>query len=596
LELEIPSATELQRATREPGLSLDETIFDLLPAGVCVCDASGTVVRYNHKAAAMWGRCPAPGDRAEKFGGAACLIGPGGSPLPRTEWPVARALNIGRPVRGQEILIERPDGTRIWALADADVLRDASGQITGAADCFLDITLRKRAEQREQEHQALLRAVFDLCPECMKIVAADGTVREMNPAGLRLLGAATAEMVCGSRVFDFIAPNDRDEWRSYHDRVCGGEHLSWRFDIIGLNGIRRHMESYAAPIHLPDGTVAQLAIARDITQQRRDQQNLEEGKRHLQDLLNALPAAIYTTDAAGRVTYYNDAAALLAGRHPVIDQDEWCVTWRLSHPDGRPMRHDECPMAIALKEGRELRDQEAVAERPDGTRVPFLAYPTPLHDSSGIVVGAVNMLVDVSARKQSEERQQLLINELNHRVRNTLVTVQSIAAHSFRHESASPARAWFESRLMALSRAHDILMRESWEGAALHDVVQQAVAPLGDRERIRFQIDGPALRVRAGVALALAMALHELCTNAAKYGALRGPSGRVAIGWEVQPGDGGRLRLRWVESDGPPVGAPRRKGFGSRLIERGLARELGGAVSLSFEPKGVVCEIEVPFS
>src|SRR6478672_6709675 len=126
------------------------------------------------------------------------------------------------------------------------------------------------------------------------------------------------------------------------------------------------------------------------------------------ELLDALPAAIYTTDAAGRLTYYNAAAVQLAGRKPRIGSDEWCVTWRLYRPDGTPLPHDECPMAVALKTDRPVRGVEAIAERPDGTLVPFMPYPTPLHDASGNVVGAVNMLVDLTERSHAEQVRQLL--------------------------------------------------------------------------------------------------------------------------------------------------------------------------------------------
>jgi PAS domain S-box-containing protein len=122
---------------------------------------------------------------------------------------------------------------------------------------------------------------------------------------------------------------------------------------------------------------------------------------YFRELLDALPMAIYTTDADGRITFFNQAAVEFAGRTPEIGSDQWCVTWRLYWPDGRPMAHDECPMARALKEDRLIRGEEAIAERPDGTRVPFMPYPTPLHDASGRLVGAVNMLVDLTARKKS---------------------------------------------------------------------------------------------------------------------------------------------------------------------------------------------------
>ena len=140
------------------------------------------------------------------------------------------------------------------------------------------------------------------------------------------------------------------------------------------------------------------------------------GVASFEDLLEALPAAIYTTDATGRITFYNEAAVELSGRTPRLDIDQWCVTWRLYRPDGRPLPHDECPMAMALKEDRPIRGIEAVVERPDGTRVRVMPYPTPLHDASGELVGAVNMLVDLTDRDNAERALRQLNQALEKRV------------------------------------------------------------------------------------------------------------------------------------------------------------------------------------
>ncbi|HET8995954.1 MAG TPA: HWE histidine kinase domain-containing protein [Acetobacteraceae bacterium] len=450
----------------------------------------------------------------------------------------------------------------------------------------------RHAERRADDHQAMLQAVFDTTPECIKVVAPDGSLLEMNRAGLEMIGAASLDAVRGACVFDMIAPEDREAWRQRHDRVCRGEHLSWSFDLVLQHGLRRHMETHAAPFPMPDGSTAHLAVTRDITERRRDRQRLEESERRLRDLLDALPAAIYTTDRAGRLTFYNQAAALLAGCEPRLGEDSWCVAWRLLDSEGAPIPHDQCPMAITLKQQQAVRGTEVMAERPDGQRVPILPYPALLRDAAGAVVGGVNMLVDISARKDAERRQKLLVNELNHRVKNTLATVQSIAAQTFRGLADTPARQWFDARLLALSQVHDILNRENWEGADLGDIILQTIAPLGDPQRNRFTLDGPELRLPPGMALSVAMALHELCTNAAKYGALSGAAGQVAITWSAEPHR--RLRFRWEESGGPPVRPPAARGFGSRLIERGLARELGGSARLDFAPSGVLCEIDAP--
>ena len=147
----------------------------------------------------------------------------------------------------------------------------------------------------------------------------------------------------------------------------------------------------------PDGGAVQNGSGRGVRRQMTPKNELCDRRWHFRDLLDALPAAIYMTDAAGRITFFNQAAVEFAGRRPEIGSDQWCVTWRLYWPDGRRMAHDECSMVRALKEDRPIYGGEAIAERPDGTRVPFRAYPTPLHDASGHLVGAVNMLVDITA-------------------------------------------------------------------------------------------------------------------------------------------------------------------------------------------------------
>jgi two-component sensor histidine kinase len=196
---------------------------------------------------------------------------------------------------------------------------------------------------------------------------------------------------------------------------------------------------------------------------------------------------------------------------------------------------------------------------------------------------------DVHERKVAEEHQRLLINELNHRVKNTLASVQGIAFQTLRGEvSLAEARARFEARLMALSGAHNLLTEENWGGASLERVVSDSIEHLAG-EAGRFDVAGAPLRLAPRAALALAMALHELGTNAFKYGALSADGGRVSISWTQ---DGDRLNLIWRESGGPPVEAPSRRGFGSRLIERGLAADLGGTAKLRFEPGGLICEIE----
>ncbi|WP_247279945.1 MULTISPECIES: HWE histidine kinase domain-containing protein [unclassified Bradyrhizobium] len=177
----------------------------------------------------------------------------------------------------------------------------------------------------------------------------------------------------------------------------------------------------------------------------------------MRDLLEGLPAAIYTTDADGRIKFLQSGRSRDGGAD-AQPGNKWCVTWKLYWPDGPPLPHNECPMAVALRENRPVRGAEAIAERPDGRRVPFIAYPTPLRDAEGNLVGAINMLVDISERKQAENAQKVLIDELNHHVKNTLATVQSLASQTARHATdLQEFLPTFTGRQLALARAHDLL-------------------------------------------------------------------------------------------------------------------------------------------
>jgi PAS domain S-box-containing protein len=214
----------------------------------------------------------------------------------------------------------------------------------------------------------------------------------------------------------------------------------------------------------------------------------------------------------------------------------------------------------------------------------------------GIPTRVLGVLIDVTERKRAEERQQLLVNELNHRVKNTLATVQSIASQTLRNATTTrEAQEGFESRLIALSRAHDVLTRENWEGASLFEVVAQAVEAYSNRAEDRLHLSGPYVRLTPRVALAVAMALQELATNAVKYGALSTDAGQIRISWSVDQGEPPALHLRWEERGGPPVAAPARRGFGSRLIDR-LGDDLNGSVRTEFAATGLVCTVDAPLA
>ena len=585
-------------------LAADQIVLDAMPTGVCICSPDGIITRFNQRAAALWGRSPRAADSRERYCGALRLYQPDGTPLLHAGTPMEAALRTGEPQHDCEMMIERPDGSRAVVLGNVDVLRGNDGAIQGAINCFHDITARKGEEQ-----------------------------------GLR------------------------------------------------------------------------------------------DKEQHFRATLEALPAAVYTTDAAGTITFFNAAAAELAGHVPRVGEDKWCVSWRLRRADGTVLPHDECPMATTLKEQRPIRNVEAFAERPDGTLVPFVPYPTPMFDAAGVMIGAVNMLVDktedkraaernveqrrlaelaalqlasivessddaivskdlngvittwnkgaerlfgytadeavgrsitmlipadhldeepsilrrirageriehyeterlrkdgkridisltvspmrssdgtivgaskiardIGERRRSEAQRNLLVAELSHRVKNTLATVVSIARQSFAtNPDAVEAQRSFNARIRALAQTHSRLAEAQWSGVPLETVLLDELAPYRHQDGGNLHISGPVTILNARQALTLGMAMHELATNAAKYGALSTEHGVVEVRWDVDA-DGKQLRIRWTEQGGPAVVPPRRNGFGRLLIEKVLASDLGGDVSMHFGEHGLECAITVPLS
>ncbi|MBW8303491.1 MAG: PAS domain-containing protein [Brevundimonas sp.] len=216
----------------------------------------------------------------------------------------------------------------------------------------------------------------------------------------------------------------------------------------------------------------------------------------------------------------------------------------------------------------------------------------PIRDSSGAVAGIFVQGHDVTETVRSTERQKLMIDELNHRVKNTLATVQSIAMQTARsHSDPRSFAEGFQARLLALSHTHDLLTRSHWEGADLGDILQHETEAHGSS---RVSANGPRVALAPATALSLGMIFHELATNAAKYGALSAPEGRLLVDWSVADQTRPRLELVWRETGGPAVSAPERKGFGSRLIERNVRHDLAGEIELDYASGGLTATFSIP--
>jgi two-component sensor histidine kinase len=242
-----------------------------------------------------------------------------------------------------------------------------------------------------------------------------------------------------------------------------------------------------------------------------------------------------------------------------------------------------------------VRGMEAAAERPDGTRVPFIPYPTPLHDESGKLIGAVNMLVDITDRKRAEEQQALLVRELHHRVKNTLATVQAIMGSTARVvDNIEDFKTALFGRIQSLAKTH-LLLADEERAAEFIELLRSELGAFDDGSKSRISLQGPQVTLTSQLAVSLGMAIHELTTNSAKYGALSVFGGKVEVTWSVTIDATRRtLTFDWIESGGPPVTEPTRKGFGARLLEFVLPGQIQAKTRIVYGCDGLRMHCVVP--
>lgn len=443
---------------------------------------------------------------------------------------------------------------------------------------------RIRAQKAAQQLVAIVESSHDA------IVSKDldGIIKTWNRGAERLFGYSAEEAV-GKSITMLIPPDRLDEEPGILSRIRRGEMVD-HFETVRRrkDGSLFDISLTISPVRDANGRIVGASkIARDISERKEADAKLKESERRLQELLAAIPAAIYTTDAEGRITYFNEAAVELAGRRPVIGEDRWCVTSKMYWPDGRPLPHEECPMAVSLREGRPVRGFEAVAERPDGTRVPFIPYPTPMLDAGGKVVGGINMLVDVSERKQAETQQRILLNELNHRVKNNMQMLHSLLAAASRRSRSSEARAILEEasgRVAAMAAAQRVLYDtpDATRFKAvqfLNAVCQTAAQAFSANIEVECDLDDVVLS--NDMAMPLALIINELVTNAMKHGLHDQEDNKIRVGLVRDPVG---LRL-FVEDHGRgfDLEAVRQSSSGLRLVE-GLARQLRAKFEVTRDP------------
>ncbi len=581
---------DLEQALREQNQRLAVT-YEHATVGIAEIDATGKRLRVNATACAITGRA-----REDLVGGNVFEVM---HPEDREEdWLQFRRLVGGEIDRYSiEKRIVRKDGAVIWASVMTSAVRNEDGTFNYAVRIFQDITETKRAIDALAESEQRLAATYEHAGIAISEVDAHGHLLRVNEATCAITGYSREELL-KLTIFDVTHPDDRDSDISTfeHQTVAPANRYAVEKRLIRKDGGIIWVSVTSSIVRDAAGKFRYgIRVMRDITMQRQAREALRASERHFRELLEELPAAVYTTDAAGRLTFYNQAAVELAGRSPELGSNDWCAAWRLLRPDGTPLPYDESPMAVTLRENRAVRGAELIGERPDGRRIPFIPYPTPLRDDTGKLIGAVNMLVDISERKQAEANQKVLLDELNHRVKNNMQMLNALLRAAQRETRSAEARLVLSdasNRVGAMAAAQQVLYdagNATTYSAKnfLEGVCASAKQAFSGSVNISVA-DCTSARLSNDTAMPLALILNELLTNAAKHGRNATGDGSIQVRLTKAPDS----YLLEVEDDGPgfDAGEASKRASGLGLVS-GLARQLGGTLKVERMP-GARCVVQ----
>ena len=469
----------------------------------------------------------------------------------------------------------------------------------GLGVTFRDITERRARARREREQAARLELALATSGfgDWRWDMATDLT--DMSPRAAEIVGLASGPVMTWAQMLEHVHPDDRGPAQQavmQALRAISSYEVEYRV-TRPTDGAERWIRIRARVLTDElDQPTGMLGVLADITEAkledariRADRARLAESEARFRGMADSAPLPIWVTNAQGGLEFANRAFRDLAGL-PLsqLTGDAWLD---LMHPD------DLIKVAQARMAARSTRapnSWEARFRVRDEWRW-LRSASSPRLDEAGDFRGYVGLAQDVTDELLAQERQRLLVNELNHRVKNTLATIQSLARQTLRQNlTMGEARERLTDRLLALSAAHNVLTRQNWESADLADIAREAVRPYDEPQGARIDVEGPPARVAPNVALAISMALHELATNAQKYGALSARQGRVSVHWNLDP-SGEAIDLEWRETGGPPVEVPESTGFGSRLLS-GLTAELGAPAKVDFARDGLTCRLRAPIS
>ena len=505
-----------------------------------------------------------------------------------------RAVRDGTPYTHEKRYI-RKDGGIVWVSNSVSVIRRPSGAPIGILAVSLDVTQRRESEARLQKSEESLRLATGSAGMATWELDLDTMEGEWSPNRFDLLGLPRRDPSRGSFAdwLERVHPQDRDRARAAALR-CFDDGVPYTIEYRILradSGEERWLQSHGNRIDYADGRPSRfVGVSLDITDRKRAEEELRASEARFRTIFEQANDFLLTTNLDNVITSVNPAILTTLGYR----EDEIVGRTIADFMDADQYAASMAAFEKKLREGGTTRFSVTVRAR-DGRPLVWEINSQLTVDEQGRPVALHAIGRDMTEARRAEAHLRLLIDELNHRVKNMLAIVQGIAQQSFR-DDADPAvaRRAFGGRLAALSEAHNLLTREHWSAVSMTQIIGDAVAPHGGHEG-RFEIEGPDLQIMPKTAISLALAIHELATNAVKHGALSAPEGRVSIRWSREDAPTGpRLALTWAEHGGPAVHQPSRRGFGTRMIERGLAAELAGTVRIAFQPEGLVCTVDAP--
>jgi PAS domain S-box-containing protein len=555
-------------------------LLNALPAGVYITDAAGRITFYNEAAAALWGRRPQL--NSDRWCGSWRMFWPDGTPLPHDRCPMALAIEGEAVVdgQGQEAVIERPDGTRVPFMAFPSLLRDSDGKVVGAVNMFVDITERKRNEEMAQRLAAIVESSDDA------IVSKDlnSTITSWNKGAEQIFGYTAGEII-GKPITILIPPDRQDEEDAIINRVRGGQRIE-HYETVRLrkDGRLIDISLTVSPIRDARGNIIGASkIARDVGERKRSEAAVRRAEQEFRDFVDNATVGMHWVGPDGIIIWANRTEMDMLG----FTRDEYIGHHIAEFHADQPVI-DSILQRLSNRET--LHNCEARLRCKDGSLREVLINSNVLWDGDRFIHTRC-FTRDVTERKHSEAQIAILAREAEHRAKNVLATVQA-TVHLSHADTTEGLKQAIEGRIQALANVHALFVGSRWTGAELHSLATQELSPYCQEGEARARIEGPSLLLEPAIAQTIAVTLHELATNAAKYGALSQAEGRVQIEWS-RAADG-RLVLRWTETGGPPVKPPTRRGFGTRVMEGMIGGQLKGQMRFDWREEGLVCEIILP--